>query len=526
MANKDNDSSKLVDSIDESENKSIKEDQSENDLETNTNNNIQLIEENNSEDPYIKYITQIEQLQNELLLEKSITNSLKNFGSAGDELIKLKTDLQDKEQKLLQLKQTNKKQEEALNSLRKKIAKDIPKNIKSYSQNKFKQNKNNNDIIQNEAVNIVLKIKDRELNDAIQKMNSLKKENQNLKDELYKNDDYSKKVEILDTSKENEKKIKELNIELKTLNKQLIDHKICIEEQIAIYKEYNELKNKLKELKNNTNANKNKIKEIESKSYINTEPNEKNEKNLFSNKLFNKKKKNNLSLTDNKINNISITNTRNNNNNNIILPPIATPRKYSQNKNNANNNINMEQSILTNDFIERVKKYFENNKEEFEFETLLFKINEIENSRKTIENKHKSEINQFNKQINTLDEQYQLLNNNGKNNSSNIKVLKSKLNIVKGETKAQSKKYVELKKEFDSLDNISKEKDYEISLLLGQINSLRNLANFSDTVLPEDKINTYVNKLKIEQKDKNIQTEKELNKNPEEKVINSYDNKI
>ena len=97
MANKDNDSSKLLDSIDESENKSIKEDQSENDLKTNTNNNIKLIEENNSEDPYIKYITQIEQLQNELLLEKSITNSLKNYGTAGDELIKLKTDLQDKD---------------------------------------------------------------------------------------------------------------------------------------------------------------------------------------------------------------------------------------------------------------------------------------------------------------------------------------------------------------------------------------------------------------------------------------------
>ena len=237
MANKENDSSKLLESIESSENKSIKEDQSEKDLETNTNNNIQLIEENNSEDPYIKYITQIEQLQNELLLEKSITNSLKNYGMAGDELVKLKSDLQDKEQKLIQLKQTNKKQEEALNTLRKKIAKEIPKNIKSYSQNKFKQNKNNNDIIQNEAVNIVLKIKDRELNDAIQKMNSLKKENQNLKDELYKNDDYSKKVEIVDTSKENEKKIKELNTELKILNKQLVEHKICIEEQSAINKE-------------------------------------------------------------------------------------------------------------------------------------------------------------------------------------------------------------------------------------------------------------------------------------------------
>ena len=519
MANKENDSSKLLESIESSENKSIKEDQSEKDLETNTNNNIQLIEENNSEDPYIKYITQIEQLQNELLLEKSITNSLKNYGMAGDELVKLKSDLQDKEQKLIQLKQTNKKQEEALNTLGKKIAKEIPKNIKSYSQNKFKQNKNNNDIIQNEAVNIVLKIKDRELNDAIQKMNSLKKENQNLKDELYKNDDYSKKVEIVDTSKENEKKIKELNTELKILNKQLVEHKICIEEQSAINKEYNELKNKLKELKNNTNENKNKIKEMEAKNYINTEPNEKNDKILFSNKLFNKKKKNNLSLTENKINNTSLTNARNNN---IILPPIATPRKYSQNKNNVNNSINMEQSILTSDFIERVRNYFENNKEEFE--ALLFKINEIENCRKTIENKHKSEINQFNKQINTLDEQYQLLNNNGKNNSSNIRVLKFKLNIAKGETKTQSKKYSELKKEFDSLDNKSKEKDYEISLLLGQINSLRNLVNFGDTILPEDKINTYVNKLKIEQNDKNIQTEKEFNKGSEERNKNSYDN--
>ena len=275
----------------------------------------------------------------------------------------------------------------------------------------------------------------------------------------------------------------------------------------------------MKELKNNTNENKNKIKEMEAKNYINTEPNEKNDKILFSNKLFNKKKKNNLSLTENKINNTSLTNARNNN---IILPPIATPRKYSQNKNNVNNSINMEQSILTSDFIERVRNYFENNKEEFE--ALLFKINEIENCRKTIENKHKSEINQFNKQINTLDEQYQLLNNNGKNNSSNIRVLKFKLNIAKGETKTQSKKYSELKKEFDSLDNKSKEKDYEISLLLGQINSLRNLVNFGDTILPEDKINTYVNKLKIEQNDKNIQTEKEFNKGSEERNKNSYDN--
>ena len=77
-------------------------------------------------------------------------------------------------------------------------------------------------------------------------MNSLKKENQSLKNELYKNDDYCKKLEIVDSSKENNEKIKELNIELKTLNKQLLEHKICIDEQNKINNEYSELKKKIK----------------------------------------------------------------------------------------------------------------------------------------------------------------------------------------------------------------------------------------------------------------------------------------
>ena len=71
MTNKENDDSQLMENLDELENKSNNETQSENDLDLNTNN-IQLIEENNNEDPYLKYITQIEQLQNELELEKSI----------------------------------------------------------------------------------------------------------------------------------------------------------------------------------------------------------------------------------------------------------------------------------------------------------------------------------------------------------------------------------------------------------------------------------------------------------------------
>mgnify|MGYP006936069760 CR=1 FL=1 len=81
--------------------------------------------------------------------------------------------MRENEQKLFQLKQTNKKQEEALNDLRRKISKDIPK-YKSYTQNKYKKQNKNGDVVNNEAINIVLKVKDRELNEAIQKVNILK----------------------------------------------------------------------------------------------------------------------------------------------------------------------------------------------------------------------------------------------------------------------------------------------------------------------------------------------------------------
>ena len=119
MSYKENESIKLFESTDEIQNDKIKE---ENNQETYSDN-IQLIDEKkiSSEDPYLNYITQIEQLQNELQLEKSITNSIKNFGAGGEELVKLKSELQDKEQKLLQLKQTNQKQEEILIDLRKKM---------------------------------------------------------------------------------------------------------------------------------------------------------------------------------------------------------------------------------------------------------------------------------------------------------------------------------------------------------------------------------------------------------------------
>ena len=76
----------------------------------------------------------------------------------------------------------------------------------------------------------------------------------------------------------------------------------------------------------------------------------------------------------------------------------------------------------------------------------------------------------------------------------------------------------ELKKELLSKINISKEKDYEISILIGQINSLRNLANYTNVEIPQDDISEYIEKLKQEKEadiNEKLEEEKKSNKKNE-----------
>ena len=130
-------------------------------------------------------------------------------------------------------------------------------------------------------------------------------------------------------------------------------------------------------------------------------------------------------------------------------------------------------------------------------------------------------MKQFNSQIVSLDEEFKLLNCNSKGSNCNIRVLKYKLNTIKGDNKIQIKKLNELKKELKAKINISKEKDYEISLLIGQINSLRNLANYGNIEIPQDEISNYINKIKQE-KDNEISE----NENEEEKDNKNSDDDI
>jgi hypothetical protein len=194
----------------------------------------------------------------------------------------------------------------------------------------------------------------------------------------------------------------------------------------------------------------------------------------------------------------------------VLLPLISSQ--------NCSNNQN--ESILTDSFTKKIKEYLDNDEEEYN--TLINKITNIENRRKIIETKHKSELKQFNSQIVSLNEQFQLLNCDKKGTNSNIRVLKYKLNTIKGDNKQHSKKLIELKKELQEKINISKEKDYEISLLIGQINSLRNLANITNIEIPQDDISDYINKIKKEniyETNENLEINEDINDNKNKSKI-------
>ena len=419
---------------------------------------------------------------------------------------------------------TNKRQKSALSLLTKQLDKENKKRMKIKSPEIIQidedSERNNKDISKSEAVDIVLIVKDKELSNATIKMNVLKSENEGLKKILYENEDYNNNINMEDKSKEINDKIEKCNNEKNLLLKQLKLHKKCIEEQKEYNGQYDNLKEELKQTKKD-------IQNIRAKTLKLISNNEKKNENILStnNKLY-------LGLHSQS----SINNNRHNYG--TISSPnihsnkskIRIPKKILKDKkgiilpliSSQNLNQNQNESILTDSFTKKIKEYLDN--DEDEYTTLITKITNIENSRKLIENKHRSELKQFNSQIESLNEQFKLLNCDSKGSNCNIRVLKYKLNTIKGDNKQYVKKINELKKELRDKINISKDKDYEISLLIGQINSLRNLANYGNIEIPKDDINDYIENIKQE-KENEINEEEEKEKENDKK-IDKRNNKV
>ena len=197
-----------------------------------------------------KYIAMIEGLEDELYIEQYITKSLKKDSDFNEEVNKLKTELNNKNNKLEQLKLINKKQENTLIEFRNKLKKEKTMNNKVIINNENDIKLKNNslrEVSKNEAMNAGIKNKDNDLTNALNKMNLLKKENEDLKKKIYQiennyNYNHNNNPNYEDSTQKNLEKIKLLQTEKRLIEKHLLEHNKCIEEQNLINKEYNTLK--------------------------------------------------------------------------------------------------------------------------------------------------------------------------------------------------------------------------------------------------------------------------------------------
>ena len=457
------------------------------------NNNIdskEIIDKNEDE-----YIAVIEGLENELLIEQYITKALKNDSSFNEEMNKLKSELNNKNIKLEQLKLINKKQENTLIEVINKLKKEKNMNNKVIihsGNNNLNLNLNNKiEISKNEAINNALKIKDSILINVINKMNSLKKENEDLKKKISQNENtfncsYNNKNNNEEFSQKNLEKIKFLQNEIKLLNKQLIEHNKCIEEQNTVNKEYNNLKNELKLLKTNNQDIQNKIKDVE-KKILNFDIDDINNSSIIN---YNN---NNLSFKQNKISGINpptkrqlsvknkaFSRTTQNSEKQYLFPILSIQSIFPNNNNYFSNNYNknINKSILSDDFLKKIKKYFSNKNEYFSF---INKINNIEKKGNNDFNENTTfrKLRKYNTHIGNLDKK-KLSNFEGKGIDNKIKMMNYKLNTLKDENTLQNKKIDELQYYLNNIKNEEKEKDNEIEILISKINSVKNELKIKD----------------------------------------------
>ena len=456
-------------------------------------NEEEIIENENNEikDPNIlgendnKYIAMIEGLEDELYIEQYITKSLKKDPDFNEEVNKLKNELVNKNNKLEQLKLINKKQENTLIEFRAKLKKEKTMNNKVIINNGTNDKLNNNinlrEVSKNEAMNNAIKNKDSDLTNVLNKMNLLKKENEDLKKKIYQiennynsihNNNSNQNYE--DNTQKNLEKIKFLQTEKRLIEKQLIEHNKCIEEQNLINKEYNNLKNELRLLKINNQEIKTKIKEFE-KKILNIEINDINNMNIINsnnitNLIHKKKNKNNISNRRTpSIRNTTFSKTLPKVQNKNLLPIISI-QPLIQNISNYSNNNSNNKSILSEEFLKKIKNYF--NENENDYFNLIEKINNIENYNINFDSNY-TQLKKFNTQVGILDK-INLLNLDGKENEGGIKIMNHKLNLLKDENIQQNKKIEELNKHLDNIKHIEKEKDNEINALLNKINSMKN----------------------------------------------------
>ena len=546
------------------------EEENEEEEEEKGENNKKIQSNKNEIKTRSYYLSIITKLKSEIETTKKL-NSNTQKTVLEEEYEKLQQDLNQKKSLLEKLIKTNNKQKAAFDSLSNRLNKETTKINRLIEK---EENEENNDNV-NKRKSVKLE-EDKQLNKATKTMKELRIENSSLIKKLFENKDYTDNINLGNLNKEIKEQLDKKTDEKNSLMKQLKSHIVCIEDQKKLKEEINTLTKNLKATKNSIQEIKDKIDDLllqnnmpfysfdkartlNIKNRINKINNTHTSKriikiNISTPNIHSNKNSLNI-LKNNKINLPLILNRKspktdwllnedffkklkehfNNNDkeyNDLIekIKLFETKRKKTENRNKneltqnilKNNKINLPlilnrkspktDWLLNEDFFKKLKEYFNNNDKEYN--DLIEKINLFETKRKKTENRNKNELTQNILKLHSLDEKFRALNIDKKFSIRNSHLLKNKLNVFILEKHKKVKQLQELRKELQNKINISKTKDNEITDLMKQIKSIKDLVSLCQIKVEDNNIKKYIELIQKEQRTKKaFNTSKEESKN-------------
>ena len=454
----------------ESENENQNENENDNGNEEQLNQeNIEIIKdeklsikENNSEKNDESAI--IDDYNIDKLIQK-IKGTENKISEQNIIIDKLKKEIEEKENKIKKITNINNKLQQSLNNISKEMDnklfnnKDIYENLKKYRYN-IKNNFDNKNS------------KEKELNNAINIIKILKKDNLRLQSSI---DNYEKINKLKDL--ENINKIKadencDLENQIKILKKELNNYNLCLkkckiyETQISIlHTENKSLKDKIKLLNNKLNDKINNENEKEYRKFEGILSQKKNNSTII--KLdrtpHTDRYKINSNIYNKNISSLKL-NHRTIQHNSNSLPKINSINKTPL-KSNSDIKINISKKNY-GDIGNILKIFF--NEEEIDIINTIFKnnLNDLENfkkklyiinkSKESLYNKYNLQIKKYNERMFSAQEQIDYLNSKIRENEVNCHVLQAQINEFNITKKLLQKKIKMLKEDIEKKDNILK----------------------------------------------------------------------
>jgi chromosome segregation ATPase len=354
---------------------------------------------------------------------------------------------------------------------------------------------------------IIIKMKEKEIANTVQLMEVLRKNNEQLTKKL---DTYCNVNFITDLqSKLNikEKENQDLLVEIRTLNRGLDEHKRCIKSKKEGDEDNKTLKADLIKAKESNRDLQQKLKD-EIARHMKT----KDQLISLKREVDDSKRHKNISINDadamKKFNSNIDLSSNNKKNKEKVYNLNHDTGVYDEEAVKYEEYVTMptKENVKTSISTTNLKKVQKDEKAEI-YEK---RLDTLEKSKQSVENKYKTDIKQLNKKVQLQEDQIQYLTTQCRESEQKYKILQYQSNEYKSEKKVYQKKINDLQSQIDKLSNNMKEKDQENNILLGQLKDLKKVTKHN-SVPPMYDI-TDIKKVSYYEDDSVVEQEQIINK--------------